>query len=133
MAVHLTSSDCLRRVLRTAVYPGQWMGLMVMRCGMLAVKRVGMLAVRVRKMKMETVTHCMAVGHSLFSGVHCTKLLDLLRFTCNVHFSCLDIRSHKTASVLTVRLTYDKFVLCYYQGHDMSTSLYHGTAQRAVY
>jgi hypothetical protein len=51
MAAHLTKSDCKG--------PMYWMGL-IMRCGM-AVKRMGMLGVSVRKMtaltvKMETVT-----------------------------------------------------------------------------
>ena len=46
--------------LRSDVYPVQWMGLMVMCCGM-AVKRMGMLGVSVRKVKAlsvktETVT-----------------------------------------------------------------------------
>jgi hypothetical protein len=45
---------------RSAVYPVQWMGLMMICCGM-AVKRMGMLGVSLRKMKeltvkMETVT-----------------------------------------------------------------------------
>ena len=55
MAKNLTRSDV--RVLRSAVYPMQWMGLMTC-CGM-AMKRMGIL--KVRKMKaltveMETVT-----------------------------------------------------------------------------
>jgi hypothetical protein len=58
MAVHLTRSE--RRVLRSAVCPVEWMRLTVVCCGM-AVKRKGMLAASVRKMKaltvkMETVT-----------------------------------------------------------------------------
>ena len=52
MAAHLTKSDW--RVLRSAVYPMQWMGLMVICCGM-AVKRMGMLGVSVRKMKAQMV------------------------------------------------------------------------------
>lgn len=45
---------------KSAVYPVQWMILMMICCGM-AVKRIGMLRVNVRKMKalnveMETVT-----------------------------------------------------------------------------
>ena len=43
MAVHLTGSDC-----------EGWMGLMMIRCGM-AVKRLGMLEVSVRKMQALTV------------------------------------------------------------------------------
>jgi hypothetical protein len=35
------------------VYPVQWMGLILVRCGM-AVKRMGMLGFRVRKMKQLT-------------------------------------------------------------------------------
>jgi hypothetical protein len=50
MAVHLTRSDW--RVLRSAVYPMQWMGLMIC-CGM-AVKMVGMCGACVKNM--ETVT-----------------------------------------------------------------------------
>jgi len=42
MATYLTRSDW--RVLRSAVYPRQWMGLMMTCCGM-AVKRMGMLGV----------------------------------------------------------------------------------------
>jgi hypothetical protein len=38
------------RGFRSAVYPMEWMGLIMMCCGM-AVKRMGMAAVRVRKMK----------------------------------------------------------------------------------
>jgi len=38
MTAHHTRSE--RRVLRSAVYPMQWTGLMVVRCGM-AVKRMG--------------------------------------------------------------------------------------------
>jgi hypothetical protein len=58
MAAHLTRNDW--RVLRSAVYPMQWMGLMMVGCGM-AVKRMGMLAASAKKMKalavkMETVT-----------------------------------------------------------------------------
>jgi hypothetical protein len=47
-AAHLTSGDC-GGFLRTAVYPMQWI-----RCEM-AVKRMGMLGVSVRKMKALTV------------------------------------------------------------------------------
>jgi len=52
MAAHLTK--------RTVKCPIQWIGLMMMCCGM-TVKRMGMLGVSVRKMKaltvkMETVT-----------------------------------------------------------------------------
>jgi hypothetical protein len=47
-AAHLTSSDC-KGFLRTALYPMQWI-----RCEM-AVKRMGMLRVSVRKMKALTV------------------------------------------------------------------------------
>jgi len=59
MAACLTRSDC-EGDLRCAVYPIQWMRLMMICCGM-AVKRMGMLGVCVRKMKalsvkMETVT-----------------------------------------------------------------------------
>jgi len=55
MALHLTSSK-----LKSVVYPLQWVGLMMVCCGM-AVKRMRMLGVIVRKMKapimkMETVT-----------------------------------------------------------------------------
>jgi hypothetical protein len=58
MAVYLTRSDW--RVLRSAVYPIQWIGLMMICCGM-AVKGMGMLGVIVREMnaltvKMATVT-----------------------------------------------------------------------------
>jgi hypothetical protein len=57
MAPHLTKSDS---GLRSAVHPVQWMGLIMTCCGM-AVKRMGVLGVSVRKMKalnvkMETVT-----------------------------------------------------------------------------
>jgi len=57
MAVHLTRSKL--KSFKSAVYPLQWMGLMIC-CGM-EVKRMGMLGVSVRKMKaltmkMETVT-----------------------------------------------------------------------------
>jgi len=52
MAAHLTRSDW--RVFGSAVCPLQWMGLMVICCGM-AVKRMGMLGVSVRKMKALTV------------------------------------------------------------------------------
>ena len=45
MAVHLT---------RSTVYPMQWMGLMMIYSGM-AVRRVRMLGVNVRKMKVLTV------------------------------------------------------------------------------
>ena len=74
-----------------------------------------------------------AIGHSVLNWVHCGKLLDHLRFTRVVCYSCSDISSLKTASVLTVRLTHDKLVLCYYQGHAKSTCLYRGTAQQALY
>jgi len=47
MAVHLTKRDC-EGFLRSAVYPVQWMGLMLICCGM-AVKRMGMFRVSVRK------------------------------------------------------------------------------------
>jgi hypothetical protein len=55
MAVHLTRSDC-----EGFVCAVQWMGLMVICCGM-AVKGMGMLGMSVREMraltvKMETVT-----------------------------------------------------------------------------
>jgi len=58
MAEHFTRSDC-ERVLRSAVYPMQWMESVVC-CGM-TVKRMGMLGVCVRMMntlsvKLETVT-----------------------------------------------------------------------------
>jgi len=46
--VHLTSSDW--RVLRSAVYPVQWMGLMMVCCGM-AIKRMGLSGVSARKME----------------------------------------------------------------------------------
>jgi hypothetical protein len=52
MKVHLTRNDLLR-VLRSAIYPMQWMGLMIC-CGMV-VKRMEMLRVSVRKMKALTV------------------------------------------------------------------------------
>ena len=52
MAAHLPTGDC--RVLRSAVYPVQWKGLMLTCCEM-AVKRMGMLGVSVRKMKALTV------------------------------------------------------------------------------
>jgi hypothetical protein len=39
-------------MLRSAVYPMQWMGLMVICCGM-AVKRMGMLGVKALTVKME--------------------------------------------------------------------------------
>jgi hypothetical protein len=57
--VRLTRNDLLR-VLRSAIYPRQWMGLMMVCCGMV-VKRLGILGVSVREMKaltvkMETVT-----------------------------------------------------------------------------
>ena len=51
MAVHLIRSECW--VLRSAVYPMQWTRLMIC-CGM-AVKRMGMLGVSVRRMKALTV------------------------------------------------------------------------------
>jgi hypothetical protein len=51
-AVHLTSSDC-EEVLRTALYPTKWIRLMLY-CEV-AVKRMGMLGVGVRKMKALTV------------------------------------------------------------------------------
>jgi hypothetical protein len=58
MAVHLIRR--VLRVLRSVLYPMQWMGLMTGCCGM-AVKRMGMLGVSVRNMKalnvnMEAVT-----------------------------------------------------------------------------
>jgi hypothetical protein len=58
IAAHLTRSDW--KVLRSVVYPMQWMGLMMICCGM-TVKGMGKLEVSVRKMKvltvkMETVT-----------------------------------------------------------------------------
>jgi hypothetical protein len=58
MVMHLTSTNWM--VFRSAVYPMQWMTLMMICCGM-AMKRMGMLAVNVRKikalaMKMEAVT-----------------------------------------------------------------------------
>jgi hypothetical protein len=48
------------RVFRSAAYPMQWMGLMMISCGM-AMKRMGLLGMSVRKMraltvKMEAVT-----------------------------------------------------------------------------
>jgi hypothetical protein len=54
------SPDVTVRVSRSAVYPMQWMRLMMICCGM-AVKRMGMLGVSVRKMmaltvKVKTVT-----------------------------------------------------------------------------
>jgi hypothetical protein len=52
MAVHLPTGDC--RFLRSAVYPVQWKGLMMIYCGM-TVKRMGVLGVSVRKMKALTV------------------------------------------------------------------------------
>jgi hypothetical protein len=52
MAVHLTRSKL--KSFKSAVYPLQWMGLMMICCGM-AVKRMGMLGVGVRKMKALTV------------------------------------------------------------------------------
>jgi hypothetical protein len=59
MAAHLTRNDC-EGFLRSAAYPMQWMGLMMICCGM-TVKRMGMVGVSVREMKtltvkMETVT-----------------------------------------------------------------------------
>ena len=48
MAAHLFSIDC-EGFLRSAAYPLQWMGLMLLCCGM-AVKKVGMLGICVRKM-----------------------------------------------------------------------------------
>jgi hypothetical protein len=53
MAAHLTRNEC-EGFLRSAVYPMQWMGLLMICCGM-AVKRMGMLRVIVRKMKALTV------------------------------------------------------------------------------
>jgi len=44
----------MRRVLRRAEYAMQWMRLVMICCGM-AVKRMGMLGVNVRKMKALTV------------------------------------------------------------------------------
>jgi len=43
-----------KKVLKNAVYPLQWMGLMVICCGM-TVKGMGKLGVSVRKMKALTV------------------------------------------------------------------------------
>jgi hypothetical protein len=50
MAGHLTSSDW--RVLRSALWPMQWMELMI--CCAMVVMRLGMLGVNVRKMKALT-------------------------------------------------------------------------------
>ena len=50
MTVHLTRSYC--RVLRCVVCPVQWMRLMIC-CGM-ALKRMGLLGVSVRKIKVLT-------------------------------------------------------------------------------
>jgi len=44
----------VHNVLRDAIYPMQWMGLMLICCGV-ALKRMGMLGVSVRKMKALTV------------------------------------------------------------------------------
>jgi len=52
MATYLARSDW--RVLRSAVYPVRWMGLMMI-CNGMAVKRLGMLGVSVRKMKALSV------------------------------------------------------------------------------
>jgi hypothetical protein len=52
MAAHLTRNYWM--VLRSAVYPVQWMRLMMVCCGM-AVKRMGMLAASAKKMKALTV------------------------------------------------------------------------------
>jgi hypothetical protein len=54
MAWQHISPAVIVRVLRSAVYPKQWMGLMIC-CGM-AVKIMGILEVSVRKMKALTVT-----------------------------------------------------------------------------
>jgi len=48
MAAHLTRSEC-EGVLRSAVYPLQWMGLMIC-CGM-TVKRMGMLGVMCKEVE----------------------------------------------------------------------------------
>ena len=53
MAAHLTRIDC-EGFLRSAAYPLHWMRLMLICCGM-AVKKVGMLGVSVRKVKVLTV------------------------------------------------------------------------------
>jgi hypothetical protein len=53
MAAHLTRSDS-EGFLRSAVCPMQWMGLMMICCGM-AGKRVGNRGVSVRGMKALTV------------------------------------------------------------------------------
>jgi hypothetical protein len=49
-AQQLISLEVTGKVLRSAVYPKEWTGLMMICCGM-AVKRMGMLRVNVRKMK----------------------------------------------------------------------------------
>jgi len=64
MAVHLTRRDW--RVLRSAVYPIQWMRLMLIRCRV-AVKRMGMFGVSV---KMETVTLIGTVWKNLMHFVY---------------------------------------------------------------
>jgi len=51
MAVHLTRSDCW--ILRSNVYPVQWTRLIIC-CGM-AVRRLGMLGVSIKKMEALTV------------------------------------------------------------------------------
>jgi hypothetical protein len=53
MAVHLTRSAC-ERFKKSAVYPMQGMGLMMICCGM-TLKGTRMLAVSARKMKALTV------------------------------------------------------------------------------
>ena len=72
MAEHFTRSDC-ERVLRSAVYPMQWLESMVC-CGM-TVKRMGMLGMCVRMMntlsvKLETVTMMGKVRKNLPSFVY---------------------------------------------------------------
>jgi hypothetical protein len=47
------SPEVIKKALNSAVYPVQWMGLMIC-CGM-SVKRMGMLALSVRKVKVQTV------------------------------------------------------------------------------
>ena len=53
MAAHLMRSDCIG-FLRSGVCPVQWMGLMMIYCGM-AVERMGMLGISLRRMKTLTV------------------------------------------------------------------------------
>jgi hypothetical protein len=45
--------EVIMKALNSAVYPVQWMGLMIF-CGM-SVKQMGMLALSVRKVKAQTV------------------------------------------------------------------------------